>query len=113
MPAGCDVARPHVCDDRSARRFGDPCRLTELQAAARPALGIDPVEDRLTVRDDEVDGAPGEALDGRLGHLGERLADERVEPADLGGRRRRRRQHGTERRTQLRRVLVGRRPERT
>ena len=90
MPAGGDVARPHVGDDWSAGCFGDPGRLAELQTAAGPALGIDPVEDRLAVRHDEVDRTAAEAIDGRPCRLGERLADERVQPADLLGRRRRR-----------------------
>ena len=96
MPAGGDVARPHVGDDRSAGCFGDPRRLAELQTAAGPALGVDPVEDRLAVRHDEVDRAAAEAIDGRPCRLGERLADERVQPADLLGRRRRRWHDGAE-----------------
>ena len=93
VAAGGDVADAHVRDDRRPGPLGDPGRLADLKGAEGVAA-VDPVEHRLAVRHDEVDGATG--VD-RLGRgVGEGLPDQGVELAHLGQGRLRRRQGADE-----------------
>lgn len=101
MPARRYVAAAKVGDDRRARALGDPRRLTELERAQRP-VALDPVEDRLPVRDDEVRPPTAELLRGPGYSLGERLPEAGVELADLLGAGGSGRQRASHRRPELR-----------
>ena len=89
LPTGGDVGGAMVGEDRASGRLRERPEVAELQPTTGAPV-LDPVEDGLPVRADEVASRCVE----RRCHLAEVLADEDVERAHLGDRRAVRRQCG-------------------